>query len=164
LGGEVILKQLENILGPRNALCHSRPATSVGLKAIKSLYSQLETSLTPDGLAALIASPDTGLSQVDFAQQLTPALHLALKELPNLPIQVALPSVVQIAKSQFWWGEDDFAGFAIAPVDATLTAIEKYNAIPKGVGAAGERYHICDKYRLEDLIRSTISVLAKVVA
>jgi hypothetical protein len=59
-----VLKQLENIFAPRNAICHSRPVSSVGLKTIETLYAEMETAMTADGLAQLIAKPDAGLSQV----------------------------------------------------------------------------------------------------
>src|SRR5207244_1315839 len=61
LGGDCFLKLLESVFMPRNALCHSRPVSSVGLKTIETLYAQIETAVTPEGLASLIAEPDTGL-------------------------------------------------------------------------------------------------------
>ncbi len=63
LGGDCILKQLENIFTPRNSVCHSRPVSSVGLKTIETLYAEMETALTAAGFAQLIAKPDTGLAQ-----------------------------------------------------------------------------------------------------
>jgi hypothetical protein len=63
LGGDGFLKQLENVFTPRNALCHSRPVSSVGLKTIETLYAQMETALTPEWLAQLMSKPDTGLGQ-----------------------------------------------------------------------------------------------------
>jgi len=48
LGGDSFLKQLENVFIPRNALCHSRPVSSVGLKTIETLYAQIEAALTKD--------------------------------------------------------------------------------------------------------------------
>jgi hypothetical protein len=52
LGGDCILKQLQNIFAPRNAVCHSRPVSSVGLKTIETLYAGIERALTPAGLAS----------------------------------------------------------------------------------------------------------------
>src|SRR3990170_4737287 len=70
LGGDCFLKQLENVFTPRNAVCHSRPVSSVGLKTIETLYAQMETALTADTLARLIAKPDTGLAQFEAANGL----------------------------------------------------------------------------------------------
>ena len=56
LGGDCVLKQLENIFVPRNAVCHSRPVSSVGLKTIETLYAEMETALTAEGLARLMAA------------------------------------------------------------------------------------------------------------
>jgi len=68
LGGDTFLKQFENIFAPRNAVCHSRPVSSVGLKTIETLYAQMEAALTSDGLASLMATPDTGMTQDEAAK------------------------------------------------------------------------------------------------
>jgi hypothetical protein len=49
VGGACVLKQLENVFVPRNAICHSRPVSSVGLKTIEALYAEMETALAADG-------------------------------------------------------------------------------------------------------------------
>lgn len=56
LGGDCILKQLENVFIPRNAVCHSRPVSVVGLKTIETLYAQMEAALTKEGLSHLISA------------------------------------------------------------------------------------------------------------
>jgi len=87
LGGDCFLKQLENIFAPRNALCHSRPvsSSSVGLKAIETLYAEMETALTPERFARLMGKPDTGLAQDEAIKAFVPALRRVLRDLPDLP-------------------------------------------------------------------------------
>jgi hypothetical protein len=45
-GGETFVKQLENLLAPRNAISHSRPVSPAGLKAIIAVSAQVETVAT----------------------------------------------------------------------------------------------------------------------
>jgi hypothetical protein len=42
-GGNSFIEQVENILGPRNAICHAQEIPLAGLKAIEALYQQMET-------------------------------------------------------------------------------------------------------------------------
>jgi len=74
LGGSCVLKQLENIFVPRNAVCHSRPVSSVGLKTIETLYAEIEAALTTDGLRQIVSNPDAGISQKEASKLLLSAL------------------------------------------------------------------------------------------
>ena len=162
LGGDCILKQLENIFAPRNAVCHSRPVSSVGLKTIETLYAEMETALTADGLARLIAKPDTGLAQDEAAKGLIPVLNEMLRDLPNLPPAFPIPEAFQTATAQFWWADDTLAGFNRSSVEATIAVIREYNALPAGVGSAGSRQRICDERDLKKRIQNAITELEKV--
>ena len=162
LGGDCFLKQLENIFAPRNAVCHSRPVSSVGLKALETLYAEMETALTADGLARLIAKPDTGLARDEAAKGLIPALNETLRDLPDLPPAVPIPEAFQIATAQFWWADDSLAGFNRSNVEAAIALIREYNALPAGVGSAGNRQRFCEKHDLKKRIQDAITELENV--
>ena len=162
LGGDCFLKQLENIFAPRNAVCHSRPVSSVGLKAIETVYAEMETALTADGLARLIAKPDTGLTQDEAVTRLIPALNEMLRDLPDLPPAFSIPEAFQTATAQFWWADDSLAGFNRSSVEAAIALIREYNALPAGVGSAGNRQRFCEQRDLKKRIRAAITELEKV--
>jgi hypothetical protein len=162
LGGDCILKQLENIFTPRNAVCHSRPVSAVGLKTIETMYAEMETALTADGLARLLAKPDTGLAQDEAAKGLIPALNEMLRDLPNLPPAFPIPEAFQTATAQFWWADDTLAGFNRSSVEDAIAVIHEYNALPAGVGSAGARQRICDQCDLKTRIQDAITELEKV--
>jgi hypothetical protein len=123
IGGDCILKQLENILIPRNAVCHSRPVSSVGLKTIETLYAEMEAALTTDGLTRLLAKPDAGLPQAEAAIEIASGLKNALRDLPNLPPRLTIPEAFQTATAQFWWADDSLAGFNRAVVEGSIVLI-----------------------------------------
>jgi hypothetical protein len=162
LGGDCVLKQLENIFVPRNAVCHSRPVSSVGLKTIETLYAEMETALTADGLARLIAKPDTGLTQDEAAKGLTPVLNEVLRDLSNLPPAFPISEAFQSATAQFWWADDSLAGFNRSSVEAAIALIREYNALPAGVGSAGTRQRFCEQRDLKKRIQDAVTELEKV--
>jgi hypothetical protein len=162
LGGDNILKQLENIFAPRNAVCHSRPVSSVGLKTIETLHAELESALTAEGMAQLISKPDTGLAQDDAAKQLIPALNETLRLLPELPPALSIPDAFQIATTQFWWADDSLAGFNRSCVDRAIALLREYNAFPTGVGSAGVRERFYEQTNLKKSIQDAITELEKV--
>jgi hypothetical protein len=94
-GGTCFTKQLENVLGPRNALSHGRDVTTAGLKAIDALYAQVEASLTPVGLDALLSTPDVGLSPSEACSAILPSLRQALTQITSLPVSLPIDSGVQ---------------------------------------------------------------------
>ena len=162
LGGGCVLKQLENIFVPRNAVCHSRPVSSVGLKTIVTLYAEMETALTADGLARLIAKPDAGLAQDQAASGMIPALKDVLRDLPKLPPSFVIPDVFQIATSQFWWADDSLAGFNRSVIEAAIAVIREYNAIPAGVGCAGTRQRFSEQSEMKKAVQHALTELEKV--
>lgn len=161
LGGDAILKQLENVFGPRNAICHSRPVSVVGLMAIETLYAEIETALTSDGLAQLISKPDTGLNQHEAAKTLLGPLKQILRDIPSLPSELPIVDAYQMAVAQYWWADDILAGFNRASVEAAFALIQGYNAIPRGVGSAGIKQRFREKYELEKRIQEAIIELEK---
>lgn len=162
LGGDCVLKQLENIFVPRNAVCHSRPVCSVGLKTIETLYAEMEAALTTDGLARLIAKPDAGLAQDQAANSLIPALKDVLRDLPNLPPSFVIPDVFQTAIAQFWWADDSLAGFNRSVIEAAIAVIREYNALPAGVGCAGTRQRFTEQRDTKEQVQHAITELEKV--
>jgi hypothetical protein len=161
LGGDCFLKQLENLFSPRNALCHARPVSSVGLKTIETLYAQLETALKAERMARLLAKPDIGLSQQAAAEALIPSLQLVLNDVPNLPSIFSVPETFQTAASQFWWADESLAGFNCAAVDAAMTLIREYNSLPKGVGSAATRQRFCEQREIVKRLQEAITELKK---
>jgi len=162
LGGECFLKQLENLIAPRNAVGHSRPVSSVGLKTIETLYAQMETALTAEELARLMANPDTGLGQDEAAKAVIPAMEQILRDLPNLPPAFPIPESYQTAIIQFWWADDSLAGFNRSRVESAIALIREYNALPAGVGSAGNRQRFCEQYDMKKQIQDAITELGKV--
>lgn len=163
LGGDCVLKQLENIFVPRNAICHSRPVSAVGLKAIETLYAEMETALTADALARLIAKPDAGLSQDQVASGMIPALKEVLRGLPNLPSSLIIPDVFQAATSQYWWADDSLAGFKRSVIEAAVTSICEYNVLPSGVGCAGTRQRFIEQRMISAVVQQAIVELEKMI-
>jgi hypothetical protein len=162
LGGECVLKQLENIFVPRNAICHSRPVSSVGLKTIETLYAEMEAALTADGLARLTAKPDSGLAQDQAAGELIASLQAVVQKLHSLPFSFVIPEVYRTATAQFWWAEDTLAGFNRSVVEACFDCIKNYNALPAGVGCAGTRQRYCEQHRMKQGVEDAIAELRKV--
>lgn len=162
VGGDCVLKQLENIFVPRNAICHSRPVSSVGLKAIETLYAEMETALTADGLAQLVSKPDAGMAQDQAANGMITALKDTLGNLPNLPSSLPIPDIFQTATTQFWWGDDCLAGFNSSIVEAAFALIREYNSIPAGIGCAGVRQRFSEHSELEKHLLGAITELEKV--
>jgi hypothetical protein len=162
LGGEVFLKQLENLFTPRNAVCHSRPVSSVGLKAIETLHAQLETALTRTRFEFLLANPDVGLTQRDFAANVLPLLRNALSIAASLPRCLPSLEIVDKALLQFWWVDDALAGFNRMAIEEVAQNISDYNKLPSGVGASGERQRYLDKSNFQKAVAKTIAELEKI--
>jgi hypothetical protein len=160
-GGDVFLKQLENLFAPRNAVCHSRPVSSVGLMAIVTLHAQLQTALTHAEFESLLAHPDVGLRQRDFATELLPVLREILDNMGTLPSIFPTLSAVDKASAQFWWADDELAGFNRATIETLAQTISGYNALPLGVGAAGGRQKYQEQHQLQKLTTEAIHELEK---
>lgn len=163
LGGDSFLQQLENILTPRNALCHSRPISSVGLKTVETLYAEMETALTSDGLKRFLEKPDTGLTQNKAAKDLIYTFSSALDDLSTFPASLPTPEVYQTAILQFWWADDTLAGFNRSSIENTISLIRQYNELPKGVGSAWERQKFCQQRCLKKIIQEAIIELERVI-
>ncbi|MBK6759157.1 MAG: hypothetical protein IPH85_14420 [Ignavibacteria bacterium] len=162
LGGEVILKQLENILVPRNAVCHSRPVSTVGLQTIETLYAEMETALTRDGLTLLISETDTGISLDQACPDIVSALKCVVEGLPNLPASFIEPEVFETARAQYWWAEDSLAGFNRSVVEAAIELVRDYNSLPTGVGCAATRQGFIEQRDMKELIHNAIIELEQV--
>lgn len=162
-GGDGFIKQLENILGPRNALCHSRNASSVGLVAIDALYRQMETALTPEGLEKLLSEPNIGLPQDIAAKQMIPCLREAAKSVSELPATIKIPDNFDLAKTQYWWGEEALAGFDCVKVKTAVALIQEYNSLPQGIGSAAFRQRFTEEKNLKVTIENAITELEKVL-
>jgi len=160
-GGDIFLAQIQNILEPRNAISHSRPVPSVGLQAIETVYSEMVTALTPEGLLRLVERPDIGLSKDDAAEILIASLQQILVELPKLPTTLIIPDEYQIATMQYWWTDDNLAGCNRVKIETVFTTLQDYNKLPSGVGTAGIRQKISEKNDLQGQIHDAISELEK---
>lgn len=161
LGGEGILSQLANILVPRNAICHSRPVSSVGLKAIQTLYAEIEAALTADEVVHLLTAPDIGLAQDDAVKKLINALTGVLIELPHLPQSLTDSEIFKTAIVQFWWASDELAGFNRFTVETSIALIREYNSLPAGVGSAGIRQSFREERGIERVVQNAVSELER---
>jgi len=162
LGGESLVRQLENLFSPRNAICHSRSVSRVGLKAVEALYGQLESALTPEVMSRLLANPDAGLRQVDAARGLARTFEQALYVVAELPLALPIPDDYERVTAQFWWGEDTLAGFHCACVEACVALIVEYNSLPVGVAAVLPRQRLVETSNFEVHLREALSELRKV--
>jgi len=158
-GGEKFLGQIENILPVRNSVGHNRSASQVGLLAIQALYAQMETVLTQDGLRKLLKSPDVGLQPGEFAAEALPQFAKALSQIDLLPPLFELTAPFEKATEQYWWADDDLAGFKREIVESSVAALEGYNCIGSGVGSTGLRHRFCEQRALAKTIQSAISEL-----
>jgi hypothetical protein len=162
LGGDVFLKQLENLFTPRNAVCHSRPVGSVGLKVIQTLHAQLAAALTSARFDSLLANPDVGLTQRDFAADTLPLLRNALSTAASLPRCLPSLEIVDKALLQFWWVDDALAGFNRLAIEEAAQKMSDYNKLPPGVGAAGERQRYLDRSDFQQTVATAIAELEKI--
>jgi hypothetical protein len=162
LGGNSIFAQLQNIMSPRNAVCHSRPVSCAGLKTIETIYAQIETALTPTGFKNLIKSPEVGLGNIEAANELIKILLDVQGRLHELPPTVQISDTFYRSIIQYWWANDDLAGFNRSSVEATFNYIKEYSELPKGVGSAGLRHQYCDQHNLIKSIQTAINELRKV--
>jgi hypothetical protein len=161
LGGDVMLKQLENIYGPRNAVCHSRPVSTIGMASIQNVYVQIENAIHPERIESLIANPDTGMDRHQAVILILSFMKLALCELASLPKRIEIPDDIKVATFQYWWADSDLAGFDTVSIERIVAAIELYNIVPKGVGAAGQRQRILEEAELLPNIEKCVLNLEK---
>jgi len=162
-GGEAFTKQLENILGPRNALCHSRRVPPVGLKAIECLYNQMEVALTPTGLAAALAAPDVGITPETAAKDLLEWAVACRELLMALRWPIPENSIYHTAETQYWWGRADLAGFDTSKIDLLARLIRSYNALPSGIGSVGTRQRFCVDERALENVAASVAELESIV-
>jgi hypothetical protein len=162
LGGDCILKQLENLFAPRNAICHSRPVSSVGLKTIETLYAQIETALTVEKMANFMAKPDTGMRQDEAAKTLKPFLQQVVCDLTSFPPAFTVPESYQATTIQFWWADDSLAGFNRIHVETAIALVNEYSKLPKGIGAVWNRQKFCEDRNMKKQIQEAIIELEKV--
>jgi len=109
-----------------------------------------------------MVKPDTGLAQAEAAKALIPALQEMLRDLPDLPTAFTVPEAFQTATAQFWWADDSLAGCNLSTVEAAFALIREYNALPAGVGSAGNRQNFCEQRELKTRLQDAISELEKV--
>jgi hypothetical protein len=132
------------------------------LKTIETLYAEMETALTADGLTRLTAKPDAGLGQDQAASELIASLEAVIGKLHTLPSSFAIPEIYKTATAQFWWAEDTLAGFNRSVVEASFDRIKEYNALPAGVGCAGTRQRYCEQNQVKQEAQNAIAELKKV--
>jgi hypothetical protein len=161
-GGDGFIKQLESILGLRNAICHARRVPSVGLKALEALYLQIETALTHERLIEILSSPDVGMSQHEAAKVLIPWMEEAKGIISNLQHPIPVTGPHAIAAQQYWWGKTELAGFDCMVADRAVDVIADYNALHNGIGSAANRNRFCEDRRPLEAINDAIQELRKV--
>jgi hypothetical protein len=162
LGGEFVLKQIESLTIPRNAVCHSRPVSMIGLKNIETLYAGIETALTKEFVSILMSKPDTGIEQSEAASVLINSFNVVIHDLPFLPAVFRIPSIIPKVFYQFWWTNDLLAGFTRSYIESAITTIQEYNAIQPGVGCAGLRLNFIDERKMLTTVKHAVLELEKV--
>lgn len=162
IGGACIVKQIENICAPRNAICHSRPVTANGLQAIRALHDQLISALTEPEARRLASNPDVGLERFEFAERMKLGLKCILETLHSYPARLEIPEVYRIATQQYWWLDDSLAGFQRDAIEKCVAHIQTYNTIPSGVGCAWNRQQFCYSTDIRRLLESAMAQLETV--
>ena len=161
-GGDSFIKQLENILGPRNALCHARRIPSVGLGAIESLYNQMETALTSKGFSELVATPDIGTLPEEVAPTLISWMNEAKDIILELRFPIPMNESYELAKRQYWWGAPELAGFESVSLDQAASLFTDYNVLPSGIGSASIRQRFCEDRSPLQVINNAVHELRRI--
>lgn len=162
LGGEWVIKDIENILGLRNAICHARPVPSVGLVAIDALYLQMMTALDSHQLSNIVSSPDIGVFPDDTARLLIPWMGNLKENILTLQCPITIDAAYETATQQYWWGMSEFSGFDCAALERVSDLIAAYNALPTGVGSAGRRERFCEDNKALQAIETATFELKRV--
>lgn len=162
LGGEWVIKDIENILGLRNAICHARPVPSVGLATIEALYNQMTTALTSHRLSHIVVSPDIGVFPDDTARLLIPWMDSVKEKVLTLQCPIAMDDAYETATQQYWWGVSEFSGFDCAALEQVSVLIVAYNALPTGVGSAGRRQRFCNENKALQVIEIAAIALKRI--
>jgi hypothetical protein len=156
-GGHSFIEQLVNILGPRNALCHGRRIPSVGIKAIESLYHQMETALTPAGFMDVLSNPDIGMFPEDAVTSLADWLVDVKNMVNDLKHPVPVSKSYMVSTQQYWWGNRELAGFDCTLTERVVSLLDEYNALPSGIGSASERLRFCEERQMLLVIEAAIN-------
>ncbi|WP_447599971.1 hypothetical protein [Nitrospira sp. Nam80] len=138
-GGEWIIKDIEGILGIRNAVCHSRPIPKNGLPALETLRLKMETALEANGLNHLFNNLDTGMFPEMAPRVLATWLETARETASKLEAPISPSEEYETATKQYWWGVETLAGFDCRKVETAAMMIMKYNSLRSGVGSAAIR-------------------------
>ncbi len=160
-GGDCFIKQLENVLSPRNAVSHARSVSISGLKAIEALYKQVETALTKDEFARLLSNPDVGMTPEECLEPLIAWLDSAKTAVLTLSSMVPKSTAYDRVVLQCWWDDLELAGFDCRPVEEAARLMQAYSGLPQGVGSAGIRQSFSEANEMVKVIESAILQLRK---
>ena len=161
LGGTSFVAQIENLSAVRNAISHARAVSCASLTATEALYAQLESALSPETLAAMLASPDVGLDPDDVRSRCAAWLGRLPPQVRQLRTPLDSMPDHQNAKNQYWWGDIRLAGFDTASVDQIVELVHGYNALAVGVGSAGVRQRFVTCNNLREKLDLAIHTLAR---
>lgn len=159
LGGPQVIAQLENLFSARNAVAHNRSVSSSGLIAIESLYSQIEVSLTPEGLRLLTSTPDIGLRPDDAVSHLLQWIVLVQESTKAIDEELPNESILELARQQYWWQLQEFCGFDSSIIDKAADLVTAYNALPKGIGSAARKQAFVEETKMLDSLQLAATAL-----
>lgn len=159
LGGESFIDQLNSLFGPRNAVAHSRGVSAAGLAAIRSIYLQFETAVTPARLAELTRSPSIGIRPSEARLPLAKWMEEVLTALKAVAVSCPVEPTYELCRQQFWWGDEDLAGFATDGVNQVASIVRHYNMLPTGVGSATEKNRYITSHNCCSIVENAIAVL-----
>jgi len=159
LGGELVMKQLETLCGPRNALSHARGVSSTGLRIVESVHLQLENAFTSERLAEMLQQPDVGVPRNEAIRLLLQDLGEVSPLLCQFPDELPIPSIYETAELQYWWTNDELAGFDRSLISNTVESFRKYNSIPRALGSVNTRRLFLIQAKMRDAISNCTSTL-----
>lgn len=156
LGGQQYVAALSVLLGPRNAVCHCRPVSSIGRHAVEIAYAQLACSIGEVELLMLTENPQVGVFPDEVLSAFRDFLEPVPASLAKLPPVFEIPEIYDTAVNQFWWGDRELAGFNSAELDVLVEMLTRYNEISTGVGSAARRQRFIEKNCLVEKIEACL--------
>ena len=117
------------------------------------------TALTPEYAKNLLEDLDVGIHPEDAASSLAVWLSEVQGKVRLLERDVPPGGAYDEAKRQYWWGNNELAGFDCGTIDDAVKAVCNYNDLPKGVGSRANRQRFCEDRGINGLICNALNEL-----
>lgn len=159
LGGQGMVRSLETLTSPRNAVGHARSVSTAGLLTIRAIHQQMETALTPSGMTSLLSNPDCGLYPSEARECLRDWLQSCLRVVEDLEKPIPDSGPYRRASEQYWWSADKSAPFDCHAISRANDLLLRYEAVPGGLGSKAERLRFAEEYKLRAAVIAALDAL-----